>query len=200
MPRFSVIIPIYAMNNWEYFLKRCLDSVYSQTFTDYEIIITVDGKMAENTNSGIEKSRGELIKILYMDDYLSDENSLQRIHDEFTDSINWLATGCYHDIGTENYLNPHLPMWSENMTKGENTIGSPSVITMRGNKSLLFDTGMSWMLDADLYQRMYELYGVPKLLNEYNVTIGLGRHQHTNILTDQDKLIEQQQLYEKHTT
>ncbi|MDD6929024.1 MAG: glycosyltransferase, partial [Bacteroidales bacterium] len=35
MPKISVIIPIY---NVEKYLRRCLDSVVAQTFTDWEAI------------------------------------------------------------------------------------------------------------------------------------------------------------------
>lgn len=40
MPVISIIIPVY---NVEKFLRRCLDSILSQTFTDYELIIIDDG-------------------------------------------------------------------------------------------------------------------------------------------------------------
>lgn len=40
MPLFSVVIPVY---NRKEMLKRALDSVYAQTFRDYEIIVVDDG-------------------------------------------------------------------------------------------------------------------------------------------------------------
>ena len=40
MPKISIIIPIY---NVEKYLRRCLDSVIQQTFTDFEIICINDG-------------------------------------------------------------------------------------------------------------------------------------------------------------
>lgn len=40
MPKFSIIIPVY---NVEAYLVECLDSVFSQTFTDLECIIVNDG-------------------------------------------------------------------------------------------------------------------------------------------------------------
>ena len=40
MPKISVIIPVY---NVEKYLRRCLDSVLAQTFTDWEAICVNDG-------------------------------------------------------------------------------------------------------------------------------------------------------------
>ena len=39
-PKFSIIVPVY---NTEKYLKRCLDSIKSQSFKDYEVIIVNDG-------------------------------------------------------------------------------------------------------------------------------------------------------------
>lgn len=40
MPKISVIVPVY---NAENFLRDCIDSILSQTFTDFEIILVNDG-------------------------------------------------------------------------------------------------------------------------------------------------------------
>ena len=92
MPKISVIIPIY---NVEKYLRRCLDSVKNQTFTDWQAICVIDGspdnsgKIAEeyakqdkrfiviyknNTgvsdtrNVGIEHAIGEYVHFMDSDD------------------------------------------------------------------------------------------------------------------------------------
>ena len=42
--KFSIVIPIY---NVEKYLRECIDSVLSQTFEDYEIIIVDNGSEDE---------------------------------------------------------------------------------------------------------------------------------------------------------
>lgn len=46
-PKLSIIVPIY---NAEKFLKRCMDSIYAQTFKDYEIILVNDGSQDNSAN------------------------------------------------------------------------------------------------------------------------------------------------------
>ena len=41
MSKFSIIVPIY---NEETSIQRCLDSIFNQTYGDYEVIIVTDGK------------------------------------------------------------------------------------------------------------------------------------------------------------
>ena len=87
MPKFSIIIPIY---NVEEFIKECLDSVMSQTFKDYEVIAVNDGTkdnsmdivkkykvkiinqenggLSSARNTGVKHAKGEYIIFLDSDD------------------------------------------------------------------------------------------------------------------------------------
>lgn len=93
--RFSVIIPVY---NVEKFIGKCLDSVFKQTFSDYEIVAVNDGstdsslKILERyqisnsklkiisqknkglggaRNTGISNAKGEFLVFLDSDDYIA---------------------------------------------------------------------------------------------------------------------------------
>jgi len=91
MPYFSIVIPVY---NKEKFLAKTIESVLSQTFTDYEIIIVNDGSTDQSEakistfkdnrikyyskknegvalarNFGIEKATADYICFLDADDY-----------------------------------------------------------------------------------------------------------------------------------
>ena len=94
-PKISIIVPVY---NVERYLRPCLDSILSQTFTDFEAILVDDGStdqsgticdeyaakdsrfvvvhkqnegVAKARISGFEHSKGELITFIYSDDYVS---------------------------------------------------------------------------------------------------------------------------------
>ena len=101
----SIIIPVY---NVEKFLKRCLDSVINQTFTDIEIILVDDGSkdssgkicdkfkskdnrikvihkenggMSSARNAGLKICEGDYIFFIDSDDWLADENVIQDFYE-----------------------------------------------------------------------------------------------------------------------
>lgn len=198
-PRISVAIPFHWMDNWPVLLTRCLASIEAQSFKDYEIVLVKHSTMPVTSNRVIESAKGELVKVLYMDDYLAHGNALQEISDNFKKDDTWLVTGCVHDDGNT-VGNYHEPKSTLDISTGSNGIGSPSVLTMRRERAFLFDSRLSWLLDIDLYQRLHSSYGSPKILNTPNVVIGLHKGQMTNILSDQEKEEEHRYLARKGLT
>lgn len=201
-PKLSIVVPIHDMEHGDFFLWRLVQSLVSQTFQDFELIITQEGRMAENTNAGLKRARGELIKILYLDDYLAHPKALQHIVENFKDSDMWMATGCLHQA-TEGDLyedphSPHYPTYTHDIGQGNNRIGSPSVITLRNKGHLVFDEQMSWLLDCDLYKRYYEAYGAPHILKDLNVVIGLHKGQVSQTMSQKAKVAEQDYLNKKY--
>lgn len=94
MPKISIIIPVYQA---EKTLKRCLDSILQQSYTDYEIIVVNDGSsdrseeiileyekitkkikyiskensgVADSRNIGIKNATGDYIVFVDSDDYV----------------------------------------------------------------------------------------------------------------------------------
>ena len=94
MVKVSIIIPVY---NAEKYLKRCLDSVLSQTLKDIEIICVNDGStdnsiqilkeygskikvinqenqgLSVARNTGLKEAKGEFVAFLDSDDYYNKE-------------------------------------------------------------------------------------------------------------------------------
>jgi glycosyltransferase involved in cell wall biosynthesis len=216
-PKISVIVPVYQMENWMELTKRNILSILKQNYKEFEIIVSDDSDddqlkifvepypiryfknpgtkgMANNSNYGIDQATGEIVKILYQDDYLFNQSSLREIAKHFTPTTQWLVTGCIHTLDGKRYLNPHEPFYSES----DNTIGSPSVLAFRKYIEERFDPNFHWVLDLDLYKRLFRRYGLPKILKDVNVVIGIHQGQMTNKLTDQRKQFEHQSLKEKH--
>ena len=106
---FSVIIPVY---NVEKYLKRCLDSIINQGFTDYELLLIDDGSsdnsglicdkyslkypfinvihqknggISKARNRGIESAKGNYLIFIDSDDYIA-QKSLEQIANELKTS------------------------------------------------------------------------------------------------------------------
>ena len=209
-PKLSIAIPTHEMENREFFLKRCLDSLWEQTFQDFEIVITDNSDddvlekicefyggiryfknlrkgMAQNTNEAIKKSKGKLIKILYLDDYLLHDEVLEMIVNKF--EKRWLI------CGADNNSDPH---WTEDIHTGNNKLGSPSSLTIENKDPLLFDENLTWLLDVLYYKGLYERYGEPTIMAGKHIGIGEGTHQMTHLISDERKMWEQEYLMKKY--
>jgi glycosyltransferase involved in cell wall biosynthesis len=67
----SVIIP-HLPGTREKFLRQAIDSVKSQSYKDWELIlIEQDAGPTENINAGLAKATGDLVHILHDDDWLT---------------------------------------------------------------------------------------------------------------------------------
>lgn len=184
-PKLSICVPVHNMQNGGAFLKRLTNSLAKQTFQDFELVVTEQGRMAENTNAAIKRAKGEIIKLLYMDDFLYSEDALKHVVENFKGG--WMASGCVHTTDGNSFFNPHYPAWNHDITQGVNTIGSPSVVAFENDNPLLFDENLSWLLDCELYGRLYERYGEPTIIPYLDIGLGIGDHQMTRILTDEEK-------------
>lgn len=96
-PCISVIVPVYNAEKW---LRRCVDSILAQTFTDFELLLIDDGStdssgaicdeysardtrvhvfhksnggVSSARNIGLENSRGEYISFVDSDDWIEPE-------------------------------------------------------------------------------------------------------------------------------
>jgi hypothetical protein len=186
-PKLSVVIPIHNMKGGAEFLWKTINILMEQSFQDFEIVITKQGTMPQNTNAGIKRSKGEIIKILYLDDTLAHKDALKDIVESFKG--HWLITGVDN--------NPY-PYWTDDIETGNNKLGSPSALTILNDNPLLFDENMTWLLDCDYYKRMYEKYGEPQILDGVNVNMGIGDHQVSAILTEGDKIGEEDYMKKKY--
>jgi len=217
----SICLPIHAMEDAEWLLGRCLDSIIEQTYDNYEVVVTDNSDdntllnilatygiekhyyvnsrkgMAQNTNEAIKRATGDIIKVLYMDDLLAHKDAIKDIVEAFKGSDKyWLVTACEHSHGKDRF-NKHKARYTENILT-ENTIGSPSVLSFRNKNPLLFDEKMTWLLDADLYKRLHNIHGDPIVIDKTNVVIGIHKGQVTNILSNERKQNEEKYIKEKH--
>lgn len=184
----SICIPTHDIPERDFLLNRLLDSIRSQSYQDYEIIITKTGKgMANNTNAAIKKADGHIIKIMFMDDSFAHRDSLKDMVQAFKGG--WLVAGSD---------NNKQPYYTDDIQTGNNKLGSPSVLIFENDKPLLFDESMTWLLDCDLYKRLYKRYGAPTIVSGTHIKIGIGPHQETHKIPESQKLAEYKYMIKKY--
>jgi glycosyltransferase involved in cell wall biosynthesis len=223
MSKITVAIPTSEMGGkGAEFLQQSLDILRRQSFTDFDIVITdnsdddvienvaADYKeiygnltyyrnpnkgMAVNTNAAMNASTGEIIKVLYLDDYLAHDDALKDIVENFKGE--WLVTACEHDSDGTRHTT-HLPRYNPDIFTGMNTIGSQSVLAVKNGTQLFFDEELTWLLDCDLYKRYFDLYGAPVTVDKVNVVIRQHNEQATNTIPMSRKKWEYDYLIKKY--
>ncbi len=177
------------------FLEHSFLALRMQTFKDFEIVISDHskddniknfcqsvekkssmninyfrnaeqrGSSSANINNAIKCAIGEVIKVLFQDDYLCDINCLDLIYERFKDpNINWVVNGTVHTSDGNNFFNPMVPKYNEKIYLGNNTISSPSVLAIRNKNVQTFDENLSWLMDVDYYKRLFDKYGLPEIV------------------------------------
>jgi len=201
-PKVSVLIPSF---NYATYIAQAIDSILSQTFRDFEIII-IDNNSTDNTveivnkyliderrislivnsenigmtanwNKCLDKARGEYIKFLNSDDFLS-ENNLKILVDTLDkDKSISLVTSWKQNFGlnSELVVPPYRDKVSgkrvieETLSGYRNWIGEPSSVMFRRSDVPTegFNTKLHWLPDWDMWLRLLlkgDLYIVPKVL------------------------------------
>ncbi len=192
----TIGIPYHNTSRTAFFLQRLMKSIDQQTYKDYEIVLAGDGDMGENHNAVITRAKGDIIKMMQMDDYFAHFDALQNIVNDFTDDTNWLISANLHDDGTVVGY-PHIPEWNDKIYTGRNTLGSVSTLTLRKD-TLLFNDELRWMIDVDMYWRLFQNYGLPKLCMDPGVVVQWHEGQQTNLLTEEEKEKEYQLMMQKY--
>jgi GT2 family glycosyltransferase len=132
-----------------------VDLVYTRYRENY-------GNPCANWTNALQYAKGDYINYFAMDDYLYDTNSVKNVVEEFekNPSIQWMA--CRQRIipGNKEYI----PQWPGESILFQNLIGGPSGVIIRSNlKDIQLSPEFIWLLDVDLYYRLYLKVGQPYL-------------------------------------
>lgn len=225
-PLLSIAIPCYEAKGFgAFYLEKNLTLLLDQTFKNFEVIISDNSRndnvlnstnkysnklnikyfkndrigMSKNTNFAIDKCCGNFIKILYQDDFLYSRHSLSDIAKETLNDFDWLVTACEHSNDGETFYRSFYPKYNHDIHLGNNTISSPSVLTIKNsNDKLFFDENITWLMDVDYYKRCYKKFGNPRILNTINVVNRTASSQTSHSISEQQILEETKYTYLKH--
>lgn len=167
-PKVSIIVPVYKV---EKFLKTCLDSILSQTFQDYELILVDDGspdqcphicdqyakehaniKVIHKTNGGLSSARlagfeiaeGEYILFIDSDDYIN-ERMVELLVIAIENNQAQLSM-CGYYVDCEGELTPKTLPYAQTKIEGREQIVSKYILPLVGEDRLAIKLpGFLWI-------------------------------------------------------
>lgn len=119
-PKHSIIIPAYNTGNA---IRKCIDSIIDQSYTDWELIIVDDGSKDETSaiiddyaqrdprihaihipnggvsnarNVGLDQAQGEYVMFVDSDDWI-EHDYLQQVETRMGDDADMYIVGCTQD-------------------------------------------------------------------------------------------------------
>lgn len=218
---FSIAIPTYGYNGkGSEFLEFSFNKLFSQTFKNFEIVISDHstdntikdicdkwndklkithffndkgrGVISPNINESMKNCNGKWIKILFQDDFLYDENSLQKQFEFIrqNEDMTWFFSQFYHSNDGITFYRHYFPQWNNSVWSGNNTLGCPSGLTLKNNNLIFFDNNLNWLMDCDFYQRMFLKHGEPHILNEITCVNRTWGNRLTDTISEQQKYNE----------
>ena len=222
--KISICIPTWEQHgHGKQFLRELFDSIKVQTFKNFNVVISdhsidddikslVDeysslfdivyvkneekrGNGPANTNNTLKQANGEIIKVMFQDDFFVHEEALQKIHDTFENGdCKWVVNGCNHTTDGENFNRPMVPSWNDRILDGVNTISSPSVLSIKNEDIPYFDESLVMLMDCEYYYQLYVKHGKPTIVDDILITNRMHQYQ---ISTQYNKNINEEISYAK---
>lgn len=201
--KISIAVPTWESHGrGAEFLDDLIRTVRIQTLTDWEIIVSdhsednevknvakfyegnnvnvkyirnkeKKGNISFNTNNAINHCSGEVVKVLFQDDFFYDDEALEKIYTSLIQSEkDWLVCGCNHTQSDgHDFYWKMMPCWNDDIIRGVNSISSPSVLAFKNNKvSERFDENIRMMMDVEMYYHLDKNHGQPFYLMDDLIT------------------------------
>jgi glycosyltransferase involved in cell wall biosynthesis len=157
-------------------IEEGIKSVVSEFERDFEITYVKNpnkrGNSPHNTNNALYNAKGEIIKIMFQDDFFYAEDALEKINHAFDkDQVSWVVNGSNHtDLENTFYSGFMTPYWNPLIYKGVNTISSPSALSFLKECDVYFDDDLEMLMDCEIYYNLYTKYGLPHVITDTLIT------------------------------
>lgn len=145
------------------------------------------GNISHNVNHAIQfilqNCASSFIKILFQDDFLLEPSYLAKLIDITHKQPDAIITGATHSDDGVNFYNPITPKNNLFLIFGQNSISSPSVLTLSRAACEKFtcDEQVKLLMDVDWYYRLLKTFNAiifaPELLVVNGVWEGQSQHQ-----------------------
>jgi len=223
-PLISICIPAYKKPAY---VTRVLDSLLQQTYRKVEVVISDDTpddtvkiaiepyknqlsirytqnnpalRSPMNWNNAIAGAKGEFFILLHQDDWLHDQQALEKYLKAFDAHPEAGFVFCKNigvdETGKQTVLQ-HIPSLLHRLTKTPlhlvlaQVIGPPSNTMLRCaiREQIQYDEELIWLVDVDYYVRILQAGFDYVYLDEHLVSIGLHADQTTVFVRNNDSII-----------
>ena len=153
------------------------------------------GNISANTNHALRCADGDILKVLFSDDFILTKNLVSELDKAFASNASWAVTGFAHTYtdGQQHY-NPKIPVYNDRLLEGINTLSSPSILALRNGIDEYFDEELTMLMDCDMYYRLYKYHGEPVVLKDIHIS---NREHQTQTQRTYDHLLPEEIEYLK---
>lgn len=176
-----------------HYLRQLLDSIMVQRGAEFEVVVSDNSRndnirklcqefadpgtfslplryvrnrerigVSHNTNNAIAHAQSDKIKVMYQDDLFVHRSALY-LCELALERKPW-AVASYVSLDKQSRFGRlHYPTWHSEMLMGKNTIGMPSVLSIRRNR-FTFDPNLRTRLDCEYYWLLYREFGPPEFV------------------------------------
>jgi len=185
---FSQMMVVVSDHSVNFAIEKFLKGYQTPFQLQYVRNYTHFGNISQNLNHAIEfvlqNSPASYIKVLFQDDYLlADDYLAQILHITQETKPDAIITGATHSTDGQTYFNPIAPQNNPFLIFGQNTISSPSTLTLSRQvcEQERCDEDVRLFMDVDWYYRIFKSYSsivyAPDLFVVNGVWDGQMQHQ-----------------------
>lgn len=154
-------------------LEACEEyaDIFEINYIKNEESINSKSPMSSNTNCALRHADGEILKVMFQDDFIISNNLIEQLDQAFDQNVKWAVTGFAHTIDDgRTHYNPKIPSYNDRLLEGINTLSSPSILAIRKDINEFFDENLTMLMDCDMYYRLYKYHGEPAVLRDYHIS------------------------------
>jgi hypothetical protein len=149
--------------------SKILDVVHEHS-KDLDIKFMTDlanrGKTTANINKAMRYAEGEIIKIMFQDDFFVNFDALKIINNEFDKGAKWTINAFTHTFDKRQFFNTKCPYYQDSIITGRNSVGNPSNISVHRDARVYTDPELYYMFDCEYYWQLKQKNGMPVVISD----------------------------------
>jgi len=150
----------------------------------------------ENWNFALKKSKGRYKMLLHHDDYFRNNLVLDKIYKDYLKNgemmvyfLNFINEDKFKKFYYNKFSMKQFFKYPNNLLY-VNYLSTPSCLVLNQKVDLLYNEELKWLVDVDLYSRLFKKFNSIKFISDISIVIGSGDERITNTILKKDILKE----------